>query len=74
TVAECVIDYQRSAPHLAERFAECDLFMERFPRVCLNRLQLRNNRHMVNLDDPLSTIQVSGTLDNPIARFRPAVT
>ncbi|MBR8740629.1 IucA/IucC family siderophore biosynthesis protein [Nocardiopsis sp. MG754419] len=71
TVAECAADYQASAPHLAERFARDDLFTDRFALSCLNRLQLRNNRQMVNLDDPAGALQLVGTLENPIAAHRP---
>jgi len=51
-VADCIADYQESNPQLADRFEEFDLFVERFPLSCLNRLQLRDNRQMVDLDDP----------------------
>ncbi|WP_150255630.1 IucA/IucC family protein [Nocardiopsis deserti] len=72
TVAACVADYQASVPHLADRFARDDLFAERFALSCLNRLQLRNNRQMVDLQDPSGALQLVGTLENPIAGFRPA--
>lgn len=71
TVAACVADYQASAPHLADRFARDDLFADRFALSCLNRLQLRNNRQMVDLQDPSGALQLVGTLENPIAPFRP---
>ncbi|MFB7665029.1 IucA/IucC family protein [Kitasatospora sp. NPDC056138] len=71
TVAECVADYRDSVPHLAERFATYDPFVEEFPLSCLNRLQLRNNRQMVDLADPSGALQLVGTLRNPIARFAP---
>ncbi|GAA4624278.1 hypothetical protein GCM10023196_023790 [Actinoallomurus vinaceus] len=69
TVAACVMDYQDSVPHLADRFATYDLFAERFALSCLNRLQLRNNRQMIDLTDPAGALQLVGTLENPIARF-----
>lgn len=69
-VAACVTDYQRSVPGLGERFARDDLFAERFARSCLNRLQLRDNRQMVDLADPAGSLQIHGTLENPIARWR----
>ncbi|MFI0896766.1 IucA/IucC family protein [Streptomyces sp. NPDC020983] len=71
TVAGCVTDYQRAHPHLAARFARHDLFAERFALSCLNRLQLRNNRRMVDLDDPSAALQFAGTLPNPLAPHRP---
>ncbi len=71
-VAGCVSDYQRDMPHLADRFRRRDLFAETFPLSCLNRLQLRNNRQMINLQRPTAQLQLVGTLDNPIAAYRPA--
>lgn len=68
-VASCVADYQESAPHLAERFARHDLFVERFSLSCLNRLQLGNNQQMIDLQDPVGALQIHGTLQNPLARF-----
>ncbi|MEE1753740.1 IucA/IucC family protein [Streptomyces sp. SP18CS02] len=69
TVAECVHGYQDSVPELADRFKQYDMFAEEFSLSCLNRLQLRNNRQMVDLADPSGALQLIGTLRNPIARF-----
>lgn len=69
-VAGVITDYREGAPEFAERFARHDLFAPEFPRSCLNRLQLRNNRQMVDLADPSGSLQMAGTLVNPIARFR----
>ncbi len=69
TVAGCVRDYQATAPELAEKFARDDLFVERFSLSCLNRLQLHNNRQMVDLQNPAGSLRLVGTLKNPIARF-----
>jgi len=71
TVAECVADYQASVPQLAERLRRLDIFATTFPLSCLNRLQLRNNRQMLDLADPSSALQFAGELENPIAPFRP---
>ncbi|MBL1098936.1 IucA/IucC family protein [Streptomyces coffeae] len=71
TVADCVTAYQESAPQLADKFAQYDMFAEDFALSCLNRLQLRNNKEMVDLQDPAGALQLIGTLRNPIARFRP---
>ncbi|MFH8366038.1 IucA/IucC family protein [Streptomyces sp. NPDC018031] len=71
TVAECVADYERSVPHLADRFRHYDLFTERFALSCLNRLQLRNNQQMVDLSDPSAALQLIGTLPNPLAPHTP---
>jgi siderophore synthetase component len=70
TVAECVLSYQRSRPELAERFAADDLFADEFALSCLNRLQLRDNQQMVDLQDPAGALQLVGTLQNPLARHK----
>ncbi|MDP9612965.1 IucA/IucC family protein [Streptomyces demainii] len=71
TVADSVLAYQRSVPHLSDKFAQYDMFAEEFALSCLNRLQLRNNREMVDLQDPAGALQLIGTLKNPIAAFAP---
>ncbi|WP_037853080.1 IucA/IucC family protein [Streptomyces sp. NRRL S-340] len=67
TVAEVVRAYQESVPSLADRFRRYDLFAPEFALSCLNRLQLRNNRQMVDLADPSGALQLAGTLRNPLA-------
>ncbi|AEW98693.1 IucA/IucC family protein [Streptantibioticus cattleyicolor] len=71
SVAECVTDYQESVPHFADRFRRYDIFAEEFALSCLNRLQLRDNRQMVDLQDPSGALQLAGTLRNPIAPYAP---
>ena len=66
-VANCVRDYQTAHPQFADKFAKYDLFAPDFKRSCLNRLQLRNNAQMIDLDDPAGNLQFAGTLVNPIA-------
>lgn len=70
-VAACVRRYQDAHPELAERFALHDLFAPSFPRMCMNRLQLRDNQQMVDLADPSSAVQLAGPLLNPLAAHRP---
>lgn len=70
TVAECVRGYEESNPELSDRFAQYDMFAETFALSALNRLQLRNNRQMVDLSDPSAALQLVGDLVNPIARFK----
>lgn len=67
TVAECVRGYQDSVPYLSDKFEQYDMFTEEFALSCLNRLQLRNNQQMVDLEDPAGALQLTGTLRNPIA-------
>ncbi|MEV5080892.1 IucA/IucC family siderophore biosynthesis protein [Streptomyces sp. NPDC056159] len=67
TVAETVREYQESVPELAWKFRQYDLFAPEFALSCLNRLQLRDNRQMVDLADPSGALQLVGTLRNPLA-------
>ncbi|MGW7041594.1 IucA/IucC family protein [Streptomyces avermitilis] len=67
TVAESVREYQKSTPELAEKFRQYDMFAPEFALSCLNRLQLRNNKQMVDLADPSGALQLVGNLKNPIA-------
>ncbi|MER6294062.1 IucA/IucC family siderophore biosynthesis protein [Streptomyces althioticus] len=69
TVAEVTWEYQASVPELADKFARYDMFAPEFALSCLNRLQLRNNRQMVDLADPSGALQLVGTLKNPLAAF-----
>ena len=69
TVAEVTREYQASVPELADRFRRYDLFAPEFALSCLNRLQLRDNRQMVDLADPSGALQLAGTLRNPLAGF-----
>ena len=68
TVAECTAAYLERVPHLAGRY---DIFADEFALSCLNRLQLRNNRQMVDIADPSAALQLVGTLRNPIAPYAP---
>lgn len=67
TVADTVRDYQESAPELADKFRQYDMFAPEFSLSCLNRLQLRDNQQMVDLADPAGALQLVGNLKNPIA-------
>ncbi|WRZ92770.1 IucA/IucC family siderophore biosynthesis protein [Streptomyces sp. NBC_01007] len=69
TVAESVRAYQEATPELDDKFRQFDLFAPEFALSCLNRLQLRDNRQMVDLADPSGALQLVGTLKNPIAGF-----
>ena len=69
-VAAAIYDYQDAHPELAERFGEYDLFAPTFALSCLNRLQLRNNRQLIDLADPAGALQFAGELDNPLHDHR----
>ncbi len=68
-VADCVLDYQDAHPQYRARFERYDLFAPQFQLSCLNRLQLRNNRQMVDLADPAGSLAFAGMLDNPLAAY-----
>ncbi|QJT01897.1 IucA/IucC family siderophore biosynthesis protein [Streptomyces asoensis] len=69
TVAEVTRAYQEANPELADKFRQYDMFAPEFALSCLNRLQLRNNRQMVDLADPSGALQLIGTLSNPVTGF-----
>jgi len=69
-VAENITHYQQTHPHLNDAFSRYDLFAPEFTRSCLNRLQLRNNKQMVDLSDPNGNLAFVGTLVNPVAAYR----
>ena len=68
-VAQCIRDYQAGQPDLQARFDQHDLFQSRFALSCLNRLQLRNNKQMLDLLNPADALQFAGHLENPVAEF-----
>lgn len=71
-VADCILDYQQQHPALKEKFEKIDLFAPEIIKTCLNRLQIRNNRKMVDhMYDPFKSQQFAGTLKNPMSVFRP---
>lgn len=69
-VANCVRDYQLQHPQYDDKYQRHDLFAERFALSCLNRLQLRNSKQMIDLNDPSKLLQFAGEVDNPIAPYR----
>lgn len=69
-VASCIRDYQSSHPEFKKQYEKYDLFTDKFELSCLNRLQLSNNQHMLNLDDQAAGLQFSGYLKNPISPFK----
>ena len=65
-VRACLERYFGSWPQHREALARYDVFAPRFPHLCLNRIQLRNNRQMVDLADPAKSLQFAGVMTNPI--------
>ncbi|GAB3255978.1 IucA/IucC family protein [Arthrobacter pigmenti] len=68
-VALCLQQYRAESPHTAEAFDRHRFFAADFPLSCLNRLQLKNNREMLDLNDPSGSLQRAGRLANPVARY-----
>lgn len=66
-VADCILQYKEEHPHLKEQFKKYNLFDSEFDSCCLNRLQLRNNKQMLDLADPIESLQFVGKLKNPVA-------
>jgi siderophore synthetase component len=68
-VAACLRNYRSENPTSAAALERHQFFAPEFPHSCLNRLQLRNHRQMVDLADPAAALQFAGTLKNPIAPY-----
>lgn len=66
-VAGRLTAYRARHPESVERFDALGLREPTFRLSCLNRLQLRNNRQMVDLADPAGSLAYAGELDNPLA-------
>jgi siderophore synthetase component len=69
-VADNIRHYQETFPQLEPKFKKYDLFAEEFKLSCLNRLQIRNHRQMIDLDEPVGKLQMPGLIKNPLAQFR----
>lgn len=70
-VADSINGFQEQHPELDAAFLRWDLFAPTFPAIHMNRLQLSNNRRMVNLGDSYATLVDAGhELTNPIAQYR----
>lgn len=70
--AACIANYQQLHPELQDKFDRIDLFAPEIVKTCLNRLQIRNNRKMVDhMYNPFKSQQFAGTLKNPMTVFKP---
>ena len=69
-VAEHIKSFEVMNPDLAQGFIKHNLFVDQFDHSCLNRLQLGNNKEMVDLTDPAASLQFAGKINNPIAPFK----
>src|SRR5699024_12704912 len=68
-VAEVREDYESDQPeHARGVSADADLRAPRFAHSCLNRLQLRNTKQMVDIGNQAESLLYAGTMPNPVAR------
>ena len=72
-VSECINEYQFQHPQYQELYDRYDLFTERFDSCCLNRLQLKNNKQMLDLTAPTDSLQFVGQLKNPVMKIESLV-
>ncbi|GAA1850107.1 GNAT family N-acetyltransferase [Brevibacterium marinum] len=71
-VAEVLDRYESENPELARGLAgDVDLRAGRFAHSCLNRLQLRNTKQMVDIGNQAESLLYAGTMRNPVARTNP---
>jgi siderophore synthetase component len=68
-VSECISKYQQEHPQYQELYAKYDLFTATFDSCCLNRLQLKNNKQMLDLASPTDSLQFVGQLKNPVQQI-----
>lgn len=68
-VAEVTKAYQAEHPQNFDKYQRYDLFRPVMVRNCFNRLQLRNNRQMLDLLDPEKSFRFGTPMANPLAQF-----
>lgn len=67
-VGDCLAGHAADHPELEAALSDYDFTRPRFKHSCLNRLQMRNTREMVDISDQSSSLIFAGTLANPISR------
>jgi siderophore synthetase component len=68
-VAEVLDEYEAEHPEHARGVSgDVDLRAERFAHSCLNRLQLKNTKQMVDIGNQAESLLYAGTMPNPVAR------
>ena len=68
--ARVIQDYQERFSQNSEKFERYNLFTKEIPKTCLNRLQLRDNKKMIDGDDPFKKQQFAGNLTNPLYGYQ----
>ena len=68
-VAETLDDYEAEHPDAARGVSgDVDLRADHFAHSCLNRLQLKNTKQMVDIGNQAESLLYAGTMPNPVAR------
>lgn len=68
-VAETLDDYEAEHPKTARGVSgDVDLRAEHFAHSCLNRLQLKNTKQMVDIGNQAESLLYAGTMPNPVVR------
>ncbi|MCD1285599.1 MULTISPECIES: GNAT family N-acetyltransferase [unclassified Brevibacterium] len=68
-VAEVLDRYESEHPEHARGVSgDVDLRSQSFAHSCLNRLQLKNTKQMVDIGNQAESLLYAGTMDNPVAR------
>ncbi|WP_118977014.1 IucA/IucC family protein [Taibaiella koreensis] len=70
--ADCIRAYQARYPELEEKFRKFDLFTAEIPKTCLNRLQIRNSKKMIDMAAPFRNQHFAGVLKNPLSTNKAA--
>lgn len=72
-VSDCISNYQLEHPQYGNLYERYDLFTDQFDSCCLNRLQLKNNKQMLDLTAPTDSLQFVGQLKNPVQKIETLV-
>ena len=68
-VAETLDEYEAEHPDAARGVSgDVDLRADHFAHSCLNRLQLKNTKQMVDIGNQAESLLYAGTMPNPVAR------
>lgn len=64
-VTDVIVEFQAANPELEAKFAQYDLFVPEFIRVCINRVRLLSYGYSESTEIPVP--EISGVLLNPVA-------
>ena len=63
-----IVSYQEQFPEHQKLYRQLNLLSDKFKLCCLNRHQLKNTKQMLDLSDPINTLEIHGQLNNPITK------